>query len=523
MPTRVVDVGTNPNFQDICIAIPEGSRGEYVALSHCWGGRVSPLLTTDTLEAFGRKLPYHELPANFRDAITITRGLGIRYIWIDCLCIIQDSKSDWEKEAKRMAHIYRDATVTVSALASCKSTDGILISAPSSASSDKSVVLHTSLECPDRREVVVAKATPLGEDLKTMTEESPLSKRGWCLQEALLSPRQLYYGKEQIYWHCPGGPQSALGVMNGQYFPSEQYHWIRSVFFAEILRQGPSLSDMRESTDDIFEDYYALVEHYSRRKLTFGSDKLPAFSGITQRLQDVLDGDYLAGLWASDLHQGLVWTGDGGTAEHGQEYRAPSWSWAVTDQPISFSQPMWSMREPGDLDMQLVEQKLEFTDASNQYGEVKGGHIRVKGLTRPMAYRSLEAESIENFEREWVASFDSCGAWDESGDFMDDAFRVVDDETEGLMLCGIDPEYQEQGCRITHPDTDAVNNEEFLVMRVYMEMSQESETDGAAWCLILRRQSGQEEESYARVGLLDMREVDTTCFSTWTSRTIVLV
>ncbi len=106
-----------------------GSRGlkaEYIALSHCWGGKISPLLTTETLEPFQNRLSYAALPANFRDAIVITRELGIRYLWIDSLCILQDSKQDWQQESKMMAAIYRDSTLTISAMASSGSTQGIL-------------------------------------------------------------------------------------------------------------------------------------------------------------------------------------------------------------------------------------------------------------------------------------------------------------------------------------------------------------------------------------------------------------
>lgn len=80
---------------------------QYIAPSHCWGGSISPILTTGTLKQFQEFLPFDDLPANFRDAIIITRKLGIRYLWIDSLCILQnpnpgsedhDSKRDWQKE-----------------------------------------------------------------------------------------------------------------------------------------------------------------------------------------------------------------------------------------------------------------------------------------------------------------------------------------------------------------------------------------------------------------------------------------
>lgn len=94
LPTRVIDVGMQEDWVGLRITHARKERAAYIALSHCWGGAISPMLTSKTIHAFQDRLPFLELPANFRDAITITRRLGFRYLWIDSLCIIQDSRED---------------------------------------------------------------------------------------------------------------------------------------------------------------------------------------------------------------------------------------------------------------------------------------------------------------------------------------------------------------------------------------------------------------------------------------------
>ena len=66
-----------------------------------------------------------DIPKTFQDAVLITRKLGYRYLWIDSLCIIQDSASDWQIESVKMADIYFNAVVNISADASPRSDSGI--------------------------------------------------------------------------------------------------------------------------------------------------------------------------------------------------------------------------------------------------------------------------------------------------------------------------------------------------------------------------------------------------------------
>ena len=118
LPTRVIDVGLSssegPKPYLLCSG---GLEGRYVALSHCWG--------TASLSNPGFKTERHNyddlqagfvlesVPALFRDAIVTTWKLGIQYLWIDSLCIIQDSKDDWEAESAKMGSVYRNAYVTI--------------------------------------------------------------------------------------------------------------------------------------------------------------------------------------------------------------------------------------------------------------------------------------------------------------------------------------------------------------------------------------------------------------------------
>lgn len=124
LPTRVIDVKLGPD--QVCLVHAKGLQGSHTALSHCWGGEAPLKLLASNVSKFSQGIALESLPANFRDAIMIPRQLDIRYIWIDSLCIIQDSVTDWEDESKKMGDIYHKATLVIAAAAAENTSDGIL-------------------------------------------------------------------------------------------------------------------------------------------------------------------------------------------------------------------------------------------------------------------------------------------------------------------------------------------------------------------------------------------------------------
>src|SRR5436305_14453620 len=93
LPTRVVDV----TYKDPRIVESQGESGLYVALSHCWGKSKIPVTDTPNLLERKKGIQFQSLPKTFQDAIVVTRRLGYQYLWIDSLCIVQDSHRDWER------------------------------------------------------------------------------------------------------------------------------------------------------------------------------------------------------------------------------------------------------------------------------------------------------------------------------------------------------------------------------------------------------------------------------------------
>jgi hypothetical protein len=122
MPTRVIRVGLE-GMKPV-LYVTESEHSSYVALIHCWGN--SPILCTTTTTIAQRKegMPMESLPKTFYDAIVITRKLGIEYLWIDSLRILQDSEDDWARESARIAQVYSGATVVIAADAARNSADG---------------------------------------------------------------------------------------------------------------------------------------------------------------------------------------------------------------------------------------------------------------------------------------------------------------------------------------------------------------------------------------------------------------
>jgi hypothetical protein len=195
MPTRLIEVGETVRLIDSTSIEPS----RYVALSHCWGtlkDNEKFCTSKRNIDQLKRHINVEKLPRTFRDTVTIARGLGISYIWIDSLCIIQDDKNDWERESGRMERVFSDAYCTIGASSASSSLDGLITGR-------------------DRRECLKLQTRSLGtlyvcpaiDDFREHVELGELNRRGWVLQERALSRRSIYFTTTQVYWECGKGVQ----------------------------------------------------------------------------------------------------------------------------------------------------------------------------------------------------------------------------------------------------------------------------------------------------------------------------
>jgi len=281
-----------------------------MTLSHCWGGKVRYTLTSRGLQPMLAKIPMTKLSKTVKDAITVVRALGIRYIWIDTLCIIQDSVSDWQKESTRMGDVYKNSVCTIAASAASNGDVGCFFQRD----------IHLIKPCRIRNvsSSGVEEFYCMDRDIwKSEIEAAPLNYRGWVLQELLLSPRTLHFGRNQIFYACrkleaceafPGGLPST--ILNGTV----------KMISDEIM----SPAHYYEQT--LFA-WAQIIEHYTQRKLTNGEDKLVAVSALAKEIGAILNDEYLAGIWRKTLPWGLLWSVfsyDVLDAIRSPRYRAPS-------------------------------------------------------------------------------------------------------------------------------------------------------------------------------------------------------
>jgi hypothetical protein len=132
LPTRLIEVGALDSVngdEGISVVRLRISAGlslstPYTTLSHCWGGKMPFMLVSSNIHHLMDKIVVSELPITFQHAIAITKRLGIRYIWIDSLCIIQDSEDDWRRESSTMNQVYQFGYCNIAAAAAANSSEG---------------------------------------------------------------------------------------------------------------------------------------------------------------------------------------------------------------------------------------------------------------------------------------------------------------------------------------------------------------------------------------------------------------
>ena len=367
-PSRLIAIGTADSSEPIKIVDGSDADKKYLAVSYRWGAETL-LTVSETFELFHVSIPWKQLPQTFQDAIHIARELGIRYIWIDSLCIIQDNLADWEIESAKMADIYKGALLTIMAASASDSQGGFF---------GDDVILkgfvalpYTDANGATEFSVFVREALPSFHNPQTAF---PLFQRGWVFQERLLSKRKLIFGPDKKYWECGGVVLSESNIESRSRYERDRSE-INAAF--QIFSEPSSkVADMNDPTSPgvLWKN---LVAGYSKCALTYQADRLPALSGLARTFAQRFGGTYAAGLWQDQIPCSLAWFFRPGIPRETdkREYCAPSWSWASINGSVEF-------RDHGKNELEVVSVDIELA-GRDLYGKVcPDSSICVRGRLR---------------------------------------------------------------------------------------------------------------------------------------------
>jgi hypothetical protein len=377
LPSRVINVlGVDNQREPVLLETNGMIRAKYAALSYRWG-KCKLFRTTETNYAERcQSIPLETLPMTFKDTIRMTIALGLQYLWIDALCIIQDSAEDCQRELKSMANIYTNATITIAAIGATSADSGFSLN-------------HNKLAMIDCRVFpgTVISANFEGQD--SLLDSGTLHSRAWCFQEVQLAPRLLSCGAKELYFQCHRGLCREGSPLD----------------FLFDKGRGPKRSrfcDYQPMTDpaETYELWYKCVRAYSERNLTYPSDKLSALSGLASRFPRLFKDDaerptpqdYLAGLWRADLLKGLLRENIFNPQQRQPvAYRAPSWSWAATDAG-TFG---FGSKTNDHFYCQVLEAKTTLVSDLNPFGPVRSGKLTIYGPIAPLPAFAFYQDEID--------------------------------------------------------------------------------------------------------------------------------
>jgi hypothetical protein len=383
-PTRVLEIipSEDPQKCDLQLLEKPNTAEPYIAVSHCWGEADAPPLctTTQSLKGHLQRIKFEKLPKSFQDATIVASTLGVKRLWIDSLCIVQDDSADWQKECPLMADIYAGALITIAASNAPNSHAGFLNDYPS----DLRCSLGPSIQI---RSFPTRSSFPSTSPM-FLNEESILSSRGWTLQESIFSTRLLSFKRERMQWHC-GRESRSDDVLEPYQSQFEDQGLERPTVTKLAIRDGPY----------VYKSWRVVVQNFSRRDLTKHTDKLPAMSGLARFICERLGDRYAAGVFIKDAWNCLCWRvvrpdeipcSQGFANEFGIStdqsqptpfhtpviYRAPSWSWVSTNGEVQFN--CINIPDLVILDCQVIMK------GHDPFGEVSDGFIQVHGFLKKM-------------------------------------------------------------------------------------------------------------------------------------------
>jgi hypothetical protein len=303
---------------------------QYTVLSHCWGeGSISCSTTTKTVSRYESEgVHFETLPRTFQEAVQITAAIGIKYIWIDSICIIQDDVQDWETEAAKMGAIFRDAVLTISATNACNCHEGCGLTT----AFEPAVHFKGSYRAP--LDFAIRETKPMHEEVQDRLGTAPVNTRAWIFQERLLSRRVLHATHAQFVWQCATCAETEDGILYDDGKSVSQYYNLGMHLNPPFQKKfsDPARGHRWEP------DWWTAVQDYTRRTLGRPSDRYAAFAGAVRLFQEISGDDPFVGLWRENLHLHLCWRvykdKDFSEPDNGirarlihPQVRRPSWTW----------------------------------------------------------------------------------------------------------------------------------------------------------------------------------------------------
>jgi len=485
LPKRLIDVGSEQSpFAHL--RFTDGQKGVYVALSYCWGSSLETVTTTRaSLSRRMKGIEVESLPATFADAIKVCRRLNMHFLWIDALCIVQDDLADWEAEASKMAEIYSHSVITISATMASTPSQGFLRRRKAGLDPKLSWIHPVTHQ---KGTLNIRSKGQAWIDL--LSVDSPLMKRGWTLQERLLSPRVLHYGLHTFYWECRECLRSEDPQFNRDLNPDEGE---KDLGYRKFLKQS-------KNRWMIFEYWSSIVEDYTSRHLSNEADKLLAVSGLAHAVRLKTGDIYHAGLWQSCFARELLWRrGSRDYMTKPSQYRAPSWSWAALDGQVKTFDTSWPITPwmKGHLDDLKFEEAWEREFAvyqikckcnpENSLGKVENGWMDVSGPMR----KAKHLESGRQYELpRWLSG--------SVRRYLADDIGVV-----YFLLDGGGPSGRLWTCVLDcEPDLAFPDRWWLLRIAVNIFLIEDSSHSFQHWALILEYMGGEgQEECYRRLGV----------------------
>lgn len=368
----------------LSLDITDSPSPRYIALSHRWGSAADNVfrLTGDNESELMDVIPLDSLSRVFREAIDFTRDIGFRYLWIDSLCIMQNSAADWKRESALMDRVYARSTLNIAADLASSTFGGLFCERSeqfirASQGFPKTVV---------RKSFCRKYNLVFDKNLHHSYARSFLHNRAWVVQERILSPRTLHFS-EQLFWECR--THSA-----NETFP-------RGIGLTVF---GKSMKIWNRSREELFDLWRNILNVYLKSALTYPSDRLVALGAIATKFQSILKDDYCAGIWRGWMIETLSWyhspPNDASPPTRPTEYRCPTWSWASLDfaNGMKIQSHLWS-RCPHPGTTKHLARVLDVTIESpmgNVYTEITSASIQLECYTIPWDPYWFDQNALHN-------------------------------------------------------------------------------------------------------------------------------